>query len=167
MINLVAYFHSIGFQMAHQPAGRPVPQRLEIPFASIMRGNMIGVGGCGAVYRGTLTDTKDEVAIKELTGPEAMKSCREECSKHMLLHHSKILHIFGVSEDPEHCHAYIITELAPRGSLAGALKSHPLRNDWATMVRWALDIAQGLYYLHNLSHPRLASGPQAAKRAAI
>lgn len=52
-------------------------------------------------------------------------------------------------------HAYIITELAPRGSLADALKSHPQRNNWATLARWALDIANGLQYLHTLSPPVL------------
>ena len=147
----------IELRMAAQPAnvGTSVPQRLEIPFTNIQRDHEIATGSCGIVYAGILADTKEAVAIKELTGREAMQACRKECSKHMLLHHRNIIRLCGVSEDPQHGHAYIITELAPHGSLADALKSHPQRNDWATLVRWALDVANGLQYLHTLTSPIL------------
>ena len=129
--------------------------RFVIPFECVQFGNKIGAGRCGAVYSGTLLDTKQEVAIKELTGAEAMDKCKEECCKHMKLHHRNIVRVCGVSADLERDHAYIITELAPRGSLAEALKLHPQRDDWATLMRWALDIAHGLQYLHSLTPPVL------------
>ena len=102
---------------------------------------------------GLLQVTNEAVAIKELKGPEAMKACIKECSKHMILHHRNVVRVCGVSQG-EQDHAYIITELAPL-SLADALQSHPQRDDWATLVRWALDIAEGLQYLHSLAEPVL------------
>ena len=126
----------------------PLPSHLQIAFSSIRFGKMIAAGSCGPVFAGTLV-TNEPVAIKELTGPEAMAACMRECGKHMMLHHRNIVRVCGVSEGQNH--TYIITELAPRGSLADALKSHPQRNDWATLVRWALDIANGVLYLHSLS----------------
>ena len=131
---------------AQQATGAPLPPHLVIDYSSIRFGKMIATGSCGPVYAGTLV-TNEAVAIKELTGPEAMAACVRECGKHMMLHHRNIVRVCGVSQDG-HGHAYIITELAPRGSLADALKSHP---HWATLVRWALDIANGLQYLHSLS----------------
>ena len=127
--------------------------RVEIEFSSIRFSKRISTSSCGPVYAGTLVVTKEAVAIKELTA-EAMDACIKECDKHMMLRHPNIVHEIGVSEDGRG-HAYIITELAPGGSLAHALKSHPQRNDWATLVRWALDIAQGLQYLHSLTPPLL------------
>lgn len=141
--------------MTAQPSGVPLPPRLVIPFSSIWLGDKIASGSCGAVFAGTLLDTNEDVAIKELTGPEAMSACERECGKHMKLHHRNVIRVCGVSEDRKHGHAYIVTELAPRGSLAVALASHPLRNDWATLVRWALDIANGLQYLHSCDPPVL------------
>ena len=134
-------------------AGAPLPSHLEIAFSDIRFGNMIATGSCGPVFAGTLV-TNEEVAIKELTGPEAMHACKRECGKHMVLHHRNIVRVCGVSQDGRG-HAYVVTELASRGSLADALKSHPQRNDWATLVRWALDIAHGLQYLHSLAEPVL------------
>ena len=130
-----------------------VPPNLEIPFNSIRISKMIVSGSCGPVYAGTLA-TNEAVAIKELTGPKVMDACQRQCGKHTMLHHRNIVHVYGISQDGQD-HAYIITELAPRGSLADALKSHPQRNDWTTLVRWALDIANGLQYLHSLSPPIL------------
>ena len=130
--------------------GVPLPPHVEIEFSSIQFSKRIS--SCGPVYAGTLV-TKEAVAIKELAA-EAMDACIKECGMHMMLRHPNIVHEIGVSEDGRG-HAYIITELAPGGSLADALKSHPQRNDWATLVRWALDIAQGLQYLHSLTPPLL------------
>ena len=131
-----------------------VPSHLVIEFKSINFGERIAVGSCGPVFAGTLVTT-EKVAIKELTGPEAMAACVRECGKHMMLHHRNIARLCGISQDEGKSHAYIITELAPGGSLADALKSHPQRNDWATLVRWALDIAYGVECLHSRSPPML------------
>ena len=126
--------------------------RAKIQFSSIQFSKRISTSSCGPVYAGTLA-TKEAVAIKELAA-EAMDACIKECDKHMMLRHPNIVHVCGMSEDGRD-HAYIVTELAPHGSLADAIKSHPQRNDWTTLVRWALDIAHGLQYLHSLSPPVL------------
>ena len=139
---------------AQQATAVPLPSHLVIELKNINFGERIAMGSCGPVFAGTLV-TGEKVAIKELTGPEAMDACVRECGKHMVLHHRNIVRVFGVSEDGGKVHAYIITELAPGGSLADALKSHPQRNDWSTLVRWALDIAYGVQYLHTCSSPVL------------
>ena len=130
----------------------PLPPHLEIEFSSIQFGKRIE-NGCGAVYAGTLA-TNEAVAIKELTGPRAVDAFIKECGRHMMLHHRNIVRVRGMSQDGLG-HVYIITELAPGGSLADVLNSQPQRNDWATLVRWALDIAHSLQYLHSLSPPVL------------
>ena len=132
------------------PMGVSLPPHVEIQFGSIQFGKKFS--DCAPLYAGTLA-TNEVVAIKELTA-EAMDACIKECDKHMMLRHHNIVRVFGISKDGRG-HAYIITELAPHGSLADALKSHPQRNDWATLVRWALDIAHGLQYLHSLTPPVL------------
>ena len=128
-------------------------QREEVAFHSMKFCKRIATGSCGAVLAGTLHGTNEAVAIKELAGREAMDAIGER-GKHMMLHHRNIVRMLGVSQDGRG-HAYTITELAPGGSLADALKSHPRRDDWATLVRWALDIAHGLQYLHSLAEPVL------------
>ena len=139
--------------VAERQDASEIPSHLEIAFSDIQFVKKIATGSCGPVYAGTLV-TNEKVAIKELTGPEAMGTCMRECGKHMMLHHRNIVRVLGVSQDGRG-HAYIITKLAPRGSLADALKSHPQRNDWATLGRWALDIAHGVQYLHTLAEPIL------------
>ena len=127
-----------------------LPTPLAIEYSSIRFNERFG--SRGPVRAGTLP-TNEAVAIKQLTRSEAIKICLKECGKHMMLQHRNIVRVRGVSQDARG-HTYIITQLA-RESLADALKSHPQRNDWATLVRWALDIANGLQYLHTLTRPVL------------
>ena len=133
------------------PTAVTLQPHIEIEYSTIRFDESFG--SRGAVRAGTLV-TDEAVAIKQLTGPKALEVCNKQCGKHTMLHHPNIVRVCGMSKDGWG-HAYIITELAPRGSLADALKSHPQRNDWATLVRWALDIANGLQYLHSLKPPML------------
>ena len=141
-----------------QPMGMAIPSmgmslapHVEIEFSNVRFGNRIN--GSGPVYAGTLA-TNEAVAIKELTGPEAVEACMRVCGRNMMLHHPNIVRVRGMSEDGRG-RAFVITELAPGGSLADALNSHTERNDWATVVNWALDVAYGLRYLHSLTPPLL------------
>ena len=147
-----------------RPMNVPIPTHIEIEFGSIKFNERIATGSRLPLYSGTLSNkeaqsriplyagtqsNKEAVVIKELAGREAMDAIGD-CDKYMMLHHRNIVRMRGVSQDGRG-HVYIITELAPGGSLADALKSHPRRDDWATLVRWALDIAHGLRYLHSLT----------------
>ena len=78
---------------------------------------------------------------------KTVASCRSLCKKLITLHNDHIVRFIGMSEIPKHF--YFITELATGGSLMHALQSHPMRDDLATLLRWALDIASGLAYLHS------------------
>lgn len=50
------------------------------------------------------------------------------------------------------------------GSLKVLLRDHTQQLDWATRVRFGLDIAQGMMYLHDLGtvHRGTSSGVQAS-----
>ena len=144
----------IGQCTKNVPPPQPInDQSVLIAFNTIRLTKRITTGSCGPVYAGTLA-TNEAVAIKELTGAEAVDACMRVCGRHMMLHHPNVVRVRGMSEDGRG-HAFVITELAPDGSLVDALNSHPQRNDWATLVNWALDIAYGLRYLHSLTPPLL------------
>jgi serine/threonine protein kinase len=45
----------------------------------------------------------------------------------------------------------IVTEWADKGSLKGVLTNRAFKLDWPQMMKWALQIALGLDYLHTRS----------------
>ena len=73
----------------------------------------------------------------------------------MMPHHRNIVRVFGMSEGRTRPRIHHHGAGTPEGRSLTPLKSHPQRNDWATLVRWALDIAHGLQYLHSLTPPVL------------
>ena len=113
-------------------------------------GEQLGQGGSGSVYKAVLLDTNETVAVKHVFTDDDKKivaSCRSLCKKLITLQSDYIVRFIGMSESPKHF--YFITELATGGSLMQALQSHPMRDDLATLLRWALDIVSGLKYLHS------------------
>lgn len=116
---------------------------------------VLGEGGFGVVYLGTLDDG-EEVAVKVLKrdnchGGREFLSEVEMLSR---LHHRNLVKLIGIcTEDNVRCLVY---ELVPNGSveshLHGVYKEvAPL--DWQTRMRIALGSARGLAYLHEDSSP--------------
>jgi hypothetical protein len=136
-------------------------------------GKRIGAGGCGWVYKGTLggSGASVPVACKEVISatidPEDLKEFQHEARMMTQLHHPYVITFYGVCEkivanehtgDPEQ-RMYMVTELAPGGSLEGhiedailakkliasgqAKRDTKLPFDGTQMVKWALQIAAG------------------------
>ncbi|XP_069115691.1 leucine-rich repeat serine/threonine-protein kinase 2-like isoform X2 [Argopecten irradians] len=108
--------------------------------------NLLGDGGYGAVYRGTYKGQAAAVKAFNVVGavhPHKMQ--RQEATVLRCLNHPSIVSLLGVSFQPR----VIVLELAPKGSLGNVLKSgRPL--DRILQHRIALQVAEGLVYLHEL-----------------
>ena len=131
-------------------AANDVNPRFIYDIKKVELGEQLGEGGSGSVHKAVLLDTNETVAMKKVfTDDDKNKVglCRSLCKKLITLHSDYIVRFIGMSEDPKHF--YFITELATGGSLMQALQSHPMRDDLATLLRWALDIVSGLAYLHS------------------
>lgn len=118
---------------------------------------ILGEGGFGRVYRGTVEDGT-EVAVKLLTRDNQNRDREFIAEIEMLsrLHHRNLVKLIGICiEGRTRCLVY---ELVHNGSveshLHGVDKSKgPL--DWDARMKIALGAARGLAYLHEDSNPRV------------
>ncbi|CAN1162340.1 Receptor-like serine/threonine-protein kinase ALE2 [Linum perenne] len=118
---------------------------------------VLGEGGFGIVYSGTLENGK-EVAVKVLKRYDQHGSREFLAEVEMLsrLHHRNLVKLIGTcSEGHTRCLVY---ELIPNGSLESHLHgtdkdSNPL--DWDARMKIALGAARALAYLHEDSSPRV------------
>ncbi|GMI91764.1 hypothetical protein like AT5G56890 [Hibiscus trionum] len=117
---------------------------------------VIGEGGFGIVYRGSL-DEEAAVAVKVLKREDQYGGQEFLAEVEMLsrLHHRNLVKLIGIcTEDSIRC---LIYELVPNGSLESHLhgadkETNPL--DWGARMKIALGAARGLAYLHEDSSPR-------------
>jgi serine/threonine protein kinase len=126
-------------------------------------GTEIARGGGGVVYRGTLGSAA--VAVKEIIAnminAQDVAEFENEGKMVALFRHPNVLTGYGwcVKQDP-HTGAerrYIVTELAAQGSLRDMLRAavractsaQELPFDAVQAVRWALQIASGLRFVHD------------------
>ncbi|MBA0623107.1 hypothetical protein Godav_008593 [Gossypium davidsonii] len=118
---------------------------------------VIGEGGFGIVYRGSLDDGA-AVAVKVLKREDQHGGQEFLAEVEMLsrLHHRNLVKLIGIcTEDNTRC---LIYELVPNGSLESHLhgaekETDPL--DWGARMKIALGAARGLAYLHEDSSPRV------------
>ncbi|WCJ39527.1 Protein kinase superfamily protein [Euphorbia peplus] len=116
---------------------------------------VLGEGGFGLVYRGTLDDGK-MVAVKVLKreGQHGSREFLAEVEMLSRLHHRNLVHLIGICiEDRARCLVY---ELVPNGSVESHLhgidkETDPL--DWDARMKIAFGAARGLAYLHEDSSP--------------
>lgn len=133
------------------------PGRLSIVRRPNGKPHKLGAGGCGTVYKALLDDVM-EVAVKFLKNEGAegvatnlrqfasevdiMRACRDP----------HIVNFLGAWIDQSEGVAYLVQEYLEEGDLASAL-SNPQRAPeftWSNRGKLtALDIAQGLHYLHS------------------
>ncbi|KAJ4728364.1 Kinase family protein [Melia azedarach] len=118
---------------------------------------ILGEGGFGRVYRGTMEDGT-EVAVKLLTRNNQNGDREFIAEVEMLsrLHHRNLVKLIGICiEGRTRCLVY---ELVHNGSVESHLhgidkKRGPL--DWEARMKIALGAARGLAYLHEDSNPRV------------
>ena len=121
----------------------------EIDFNELKLQEIIGVGGFGKVYHGYWGDK--EVAIKAAkVDPDedvsiTQENVRSEARLFSFLKHKNIIALEGVClHQPNLC---IVLEYAKGGALNRALVGRKLPPQ--VLVNWALQIAEGMQYLHN------------------
>lgn len=119
---------------------------------------VLGEGGFGRVYSGTLEDGA-VVAVKLLTRDNNQNGDREfiaEVEMLSRLHHRNLVKLIGICiEGRRRCLVY---ELVPNGSVESHLHGDDKNRgplDWEARMKIALGAARGLAYLHEDSNPRV------------
>lgn len=138
---------------------------LEIDFKEIDLIDVIGVGAFGKVYRAVWRD--EEVAVK-VARTENYQDCTEivedvkkEAKLFSIFRHRNIVGLFGVClKEPNLC---LVLEYARGGALSRVLSTHGRTIPPSVLLDWAIQIARGMYYLHNeaplsIIHRDLKSG---------
>ncbi|KAF8031033.1 hypothetical protein BT93_D0270 [Corymbia citriodora subsp. variegata] len=124
-------------------------------------GQVIGEGGFGKVYLGTLNNG-DVVAVKMLSesSKQGYKEFQAEAQLLMIVHHRNLVSLFGYCNESRHM--ALIYEYMANGNLrqhlSGIVKIHPTEDHskiltWSKRLHIAIDAAQGLDYLHNGCKP--------------
>ncbi|XP_056176394.1 putative leucine-rich repeat receptor-like serine/threonine-protein kinase At2g19230 isoform X3 [Syzygium oleosum] len=126
-------------------------------------GRVIGEGGFGKVYLGTL-DNGTAVAVKMLSesSRQGYKEFQAEAQLLMILHHRNLVSLLGYCNQSKHM--ALIYEYMANGNLwqhlSGKVKMHPTGDHpkvltWSNRLQIAVDAAQGLDYLHNGCKPSI------------
>ncbi|XP_028756224.1 putative leucine-rich repeat receptor-like protein kinase At2g19210 [Neltuma alba] len=115
--------------------------------------NLIGEGGFGKVYYGTL-ENNVHVAVKLLSqsSMQGFREFRSEVELLMVIHHRHLVCLIGYCE--EGAVRALIYEYMANGNLQQHLsKENPSVLKWNERLQVALDAAHGLDYLHNGCKP--------------
>ncbi|KAG8380379.1 hypothetical protein BUALT_Bualt06G0009300 [Buddleja alternifolia] len=119
---------------------------------------LIGEGGVGRVFKGTLQSSGQIVAVRQLdrSGTQGGKEFQVEVLMLSLLSHPNIVKIIGYCADGDQ--RLLVYEYIPSGSLKNRLfdvsgDKRPL--DWTTRMKIAAGVAQGLEYLHEKANPAI------------
>jgi hypothetical protein len=114
----------------------------------------LGGGGFGCVYKGVLSDSKTNIAVKQLDGAsQGEKQFRAEVSSVGLIQHINLVKLIGFCCEGNH--RLLVYEHMLNGSLDGHLFQ---KSNDAAVLRWdvryqiALGVARGLSYLHQSCH---------------
>ena len=139
----------------------------QIDFEDISLIDVIGVGAFGKVYRSRWKEKDFEVAVKVARMDtfddfsQTLESVEKEARLFSILQHRNIVTLFGMClEEPNAC---LVLEYAKGGALARVLQNHGRKIPPNVLLDWAIQIAQGVEYLHNqapvsLIHRDLKSG---------
>ncbi|KAJ7953483.1 Receptor kinase [Quillaja saponaria] len=114
---------------------------------------LIGEGGFGSVYRGTLTDG-DEVAVKvrSATSSQGTREFDNELNLLSAIRHENLVPLLGYC--CENDQQILVYPFMSNGSLQDRLYGKPAKRkilDWPTRLSIALGAARGLTYLHTFS----------------
>ncbi|KAJ4779411.1 Kinase superfamily protein [Rhynchospora pubera] len=156
------YGGKLGFSMQTRNRGAQVFTYKELESATdgFSESNVIGNGGFGLVFRGTLNDGT-VAAIKKLhrDGRHGEREFRLEVDLLSRLYSPQLVGLLGYCADLQH--RLLVFEFMPNGSLQHHLHQIPqngkvyLPLDWWTRIRIALDCARGLEFLHEHSSPSI------------
>ncbi|KAL0897390.1 hypothetical protein Bca101_081351 [Brassica carinata] len=115
---------------------------------------VLGEGGFGIVYHGSLNDT-EQLAVKLLSqsSTQGYKQFKAEVELLLRVHHTNLVNLVGYCNEDDHL--ALVYEYASHGDLkqylSGELDGAAL--NWASRLRIATETAQGLEYLHTGCEP--------------
>ncbi|XP_058079437.1 G-type lectin S-receptor-like serine/threonine-protein kinase LECRK2 [Magnolia sinica] len=115
----------------------------------------LGKGSFGTVYKGSLYNSNRTVAVKRLEKmvEEGEREFRAETRAIGRTHHRNLVRLLGFCD--EGSSRLLVYEYMSNGSLANLLFKAQSRHDWKERVRIALDVARGIFYLHEECEPHI------------
>ncbi|KAJ6384456.1 hypothetical protein OIU78_027708 [Salix suchowensis] len=128
-------------------------RELEIATNKFSSSNVIGSGGYGVVYRGTLIDgTVAAIKMLHREGKHGERAFRVEVDLLSRLHSPYLVELLGYCADQNH--RLLVYEFMQNGSLQLHLHHKQYRPlDWGTRLRIALGCARALEFLHEHTIP--------------
>ncbi|KAH1011758.1 hypothetical protein HUJ04_001055 [Dendroctonus ponderosae] len=126
------------------------PQRV-FRASDLVKGELLGQGFFGQVFKVTTKDTSEVMVLKELyrVDEEAQKNFLKEVAVLRSLHHSNVLRFIGVLYKERKLH--LVTEYISGGTLTELLHDSAQPLPWEQRVSFAKDIAAGMAYLHSMN----------------
>jgi mitogen-activated protein kinase kinase kinase len=118
------------------------------------QGQFVGGGTFGSVYAAMNLDSNHLMAVKEIRLqdphliPTIVAQIRDEMGVLQVLDHPNIVSYYGI--EPHRDKVYIFMEYCSGGSLAGLLEHGRIEDETVIMV-YALQMLEGLAYLHDAS----------------
>ncbi|CAL1361760.1 unnamed protein product [Linum trigynum] len=116
---------------------------------------LLGEGGFGRVYKGTLASNGQVVAVKQLDKhSQGSKDFVTEVNTISVLKHQNLVQLIGYCADGDQ--RLLVFEYIPNGSLeTHLLEMTPEKKpmDWITRLKIAYGTAEGLSYLHLQANP--------------
>lgn len=134
---------------------------LELQNATDNFSELLGTGGFGSVYKGTLRDGS-EIAVKQLERflPHGEKEFVTEVTTIGSMHHMNLVTLRGFCSERKH--RLLVYEYMSNGSLDKwifpplSVREEEERNlDWSTRFQIAISIAQGIAYFHEQCKNRI------------
>lgn len=117
--------------------------------------NLLGEGGFGRVYKGTLQNGT-VVAVKQLnlSGAQGEREFRAEVEVISRVHHRHLVSLVGYCVSNQQ--RLLVYEFVPNGTLENNLHNPDMPvMEWSTRLKIALGCARGLAYLHEDCHPKI------------
>ncbi|KAJ8909878.1 hypothetical protein NQ315_013512, partial [Exocentrus adspersus] len=129
----------------------PRPQQRVFRASDLVKGELLGQGFFGQVFKVTTRDTAEVMVLKELyrVDEEAQKNFLKEVAVLRSLHHNNVLRFIGVLYKERRLH--LVTEYISGGTLTELLHDSAQPLPWEQRVSFAKDIAAGMAYLHSMN----------------
>lgn len=116
---------------------------------------VVGIGGFGKVYRAIYQGEEVAVKVAKTTTFDSLKAVQEvigEAEKFAHLAHNNVCALVGVVLVKDVC---LVMEYARGGALSELLHKRGVSLPVGIILDWALQIVDGMNYLHNIAQPSL------------